>query len=52
MISSEKKRPISVALPGAGAFQIKITFLIHIELQDALCPSGAFKTSNFFRLKS
>ncbi len=47
-----KKRPISIALPGTGALQIKITFSIHIELQDALCPSGAFKTSNSFRLKS
>ena len=43
---AKKKRPISFALPGAGAFQI------HIELQDALCPSGTFETSNFFRLKS
>ena len=41
---AKKKRPISIALPGAWAF--------HIELQDALCPSGAFKTSKFFRLKS
>ena len=30
----------------------QIECYIHIEFQDALCPSGAFKTSNFFRLKS
>ncbi len=43
-----RKWPIWSALLGAGAFGS----YIHIELQSTLCPSGAFKTSKFFRLKS
>ncbi len=40
MISSKKNDLSQLPYLGQG----------HIELQDALCPSGAFKTSNFFSL--
>ncbi len=46
MISSEQNDLYELSYLGQG-HQVQI----NIELQDALCPSGAFKTSKFFSLE-